>query len=318
MSTGSRLDMVDVAVSIVRAEDGRVLVAERLPRQISAGYWELPGGKVERGESPVQAAARELDEEIGIRAHALKPAIVYDHAFPTKTVRLHFFHVRGYAGAPHGREGQRLAWIDPAAPGVGPILPSNARILRGLALPPIYLTPKEGNPDAFLAGLPATLAAGARLVRVRAAHLAPDQRVAFARRVAALALRFGARVVLQGSAQEARRADLAGLHSCVSEWRRMAARPAVPLWGVCADDAGDLADAVALGADFAVLGPVLADGSTNMAMGWSRFAAIAANAPIPVYATGGMSPDLLSLATHAGAVGVACAMPTAPHAPQNH
>ncbi len=54
-----------VAAAIVDAE-GRVLVQQRPPETSMAGLWEFPGGKVEPGETPEAAVARELHEELGI------------------------------------------------------------------------------------------------------------------------------------------------------------------------------------------------------------------------------------------------------------
>ncbi|MBW3646140.1 MAG: NUDIX domain-containing protein, partial [Actinobacteria bacterium] len=65
--------VVDVAVGVLRAPDGRVLLAERKAGKDAAGFWELPGGQVDPGESPAQAAARELLEEVGVRALELAP-----------------------------------------------------------------------------------------------------------------------------------------------------------------------------------------------------------------------------------------------------
>lgn len=47
--------------------DSRILLVQRLPHKESGWMWECPGGKVEPGESLVQALWRELDEEIGLR-----------------------------------------------------------------------------------------------------------------------------------------------------------------------------------------------------------------------------------------------------------
>ena len=54
-----------VGAAIVR--DGRVLAARRTTPPEAAGRWELPGGKVEAGETPDEALVREIAEELGCR-----------------------------------------------------------------------------------------------------------------------------------------------------------------------------------------------------------------------------------------------------------
>ncbi len=315
--------IVDVAASIVQAPDGRVLFAERTARQISAGFWELPGGKIEAGETAHQAAERELQEEIGITPLSMRPWITYEHAFPAKRVRLRFFRVEAWKGEPRGLEGQRLAWADPASPSVTPILPSNMRVLRALGLPPIYLhmnVRHDRERKAGLAGLPALLASGVRLIQIQDRHAAPDQRIAFAQRINAKACAFGARVLLTGSATEARRAGLAGVHSTAEDLRRLSARPPVLLWAVSCRSADDLARAVSLGADFAVIGPVLQCPThpDRSPLGWEGLRALAGSAPVPVFAGGGMTPDMLTEARRAGAAGVAADFTGSFFAGDNH
>jgi len=86
----------EVMVVVRRAAD--VLVLERSPAR--GGYWNLVAGGVETGETPADAATRELMEETGLRArvHALELELSYDGS--VGTVRLDAF----VADAPHGWE----------------------------------------------------------------------------------------------------------------------------------------------------------------------------------------------------------------------
>ncbi|WP_328553661.1 (deoxy)nucleoside triphosphate pyrophosphohydrolase [Streptomyces sp. NBC_00358] len=62
--------IVVVGGALVR--DGRLLAARRSAPPDLAGRWELPGGKVEPGETPESALVRELREELGVDAEALE------------------------------------------------------------------------------------------------------------------------------------------------------------------------------------------------------------------------------------------------------
>ena len=308
-----QLPVVDVAVAIVRRSDGRVLLAERTARQTGAGYWELPGGKVEPGEKPEHAAARELAEEVGVLAHRLSPAIRYEHAYRTRRVRLAFFHVDTWSGAPVGREGQRLAWSDPADLDIGPILPSNDRMLRALGLPDVYADcrPQAGvRAETQLAAVNEALTAGARLLRIGAAGLTPDQRVALARRAQALAAPRGAHLLLDSAATEVSRAGLLGIHTAHDQLRQVSVRPQVKLWIASCHNAQDLAGAIAAGADAAVISPVLADDRNppRPALGWHGLADLVRLSNIPLYAKGGVRPESRVTAMAHGAIGVACTL----------
>lgn len=95
-------------------DDSRVLLAERKPDAHLGGLWEFPGGKVEPGEDAGSALKRELSEEIGILVVNAEPLLAHTHHYPDKSVLLDVWTVTQWEGEPHGREGQRLAWV--AAP----------------------------------------------------------------------------------------------------------------------------------------------------------------------------------------------------------
>jgi acetyl-CoA carboxylase carboxyl transferase subunit beta len=70
----------DAVGAVVVAQDGRVLVIQRA-RAPGRGDWTLPGGKIERGESPSDAVVREVLEETGVRVRVLERLTVVNLDF---------------------------------------------------------------------------------------------------------------------------------------------------------------------------------------------------------------------------------------------
>ena len=79
-----------VVLAAVIELDGRFLVTRRLKGTHLSGYWEFPGGKCEAGESHEECLPRELVEELAVRADVGVELLVTEHAYPSRTVRLHF------------------------------------------------------------------------------------------------------------------------------------------------------------------------------------------------------------------------------------
>ncbi|MGQ9687009.1 MAG: NUDIX domain-containing protein, partial [Thiobacillaceae bacterium] len=131
-------DRIGVAAAVIERPDGAFLMASRPAGKAYAGWWEFPGGKLEPGESPRHALERELKEELGIAVRCAYPWLTCDYDYAHARVRLHFFRVTDWTGAPHPHEGQALAWVHAEQPDVSPILPANGPILRSLSLPLTY------------------------------------------------------------------------------------------------------------------------------------------------------------------------------------
>jgi 8-oxo-dGTP diphosphatase len=102
---------VHVVAGALFDAEGRVLLAQRPEGKHLAGGWEFPGGKVDPGETPLQALKRELREELGIETHSARPLIAYEHPYPHRTVLLDLWHVTEYSGVPLPLEGQPLKWV---------------------------------------------------------------------------------------------------------------------------------------------------------------------------------------------------------------
>ncbi len=102
---------VVVGVAVIRnlADGPRVLVAQRSAPAHVAGWWELPGGKVEPGESLAQAAEREIAEELGCR---IRVRDVLPHREPVRPgLVLQVVRADLVSGDPHPHEHQAVAWV---------------------------------------------------------------------------------------------------------------------------------------------------------------------------------------------------------------
>jgi 8-oxo-dGTP diphosphatase len=125
-----------VGAALVR--DARVLAARRTSPERLAGLWEVPGGKVEPGETDEQALLRELEEELGVTV------VVGERIGPeldlggTAVMRVYLATLG--AGEPVGHEHDALRWLSadeldevPWIPADAPVLPVLAAQLRGMS-----------------------------------------------------------------------------------------------------------------------------------------------------------------------------------------
>jgi 8-oxo-dGTP diphosphatase len=92
----------------------RVLVCQRRAGTRFGLKWEFPGGKVEDGEPPEACLARELQEELGVRAEVGREVHRVDHVYPDGfSVRLLFFQVPRHSGTPRNLAFERMEWARP-------------------------------------------------------------------------------------------------------------------------------------------------------------------------------------------------------------
>jgi 8-oxo-dGTP pyrophosphatase MutT (NUDIX family) len=128
-------DVLATAFAVVRDPAGRVL----LVRRADDGYWELPGGRIDVGESASAAAVREVAEEAGVEVKVTDIAGVYSEpghvlAYPDGRVHQQLavcFRAWPIGGTarPDGRETSAAVWFDPAATAELPMHPSMRRRL---------------------------------------------------------------------------------------------------------------------------------------------------------------------------------------------
>lgn len=100
-------------VGAVIVANGQVFCTQRGPGSLE-GRWEFPGGKLEPGESPTAALAREIMEELGCTVEVGARVVTTEHEYDFAVVNLTTFYCSVVDGAPTLSEHTASAWLPPS------------------------------------------------------------------------------------------------------------------------------------------------------------------------------------------------------------
>jgi 8-oxo-dGTP diphosphatase len=107
------VEAVEVVAAVVM-RDGKILIGQRKRSGRHPLKWEFPGGKVEPGEHPRAALARELREELDVEAVIGDEMDSYDVSYGDGfRLRLHFYRVTQFQGEPHNLDFEQIVWERP-------------------------------------------------------------------------------------------------------------------------------------------------------------------------------------------------------------
>lgn len=123
-----------VVGAIITDADGRILAAQRSYPERVAGLWEFPGGKVEPGESPEAALARELHEELDCDLLVGSELTRDGGPWPVnERLELRVYHATVTSAPIQGHAHQQIAWFTPSELPALPWLPADTPIAQLLA-----------------------------------------------------------------------------------------------------------------------------------------------------------------------------------------
>ncbi len=312
-------EKIEVSAAVLRDDQGRVLLTRRLPGRHLAGMWEFPGGKIDPGETPVQALARELEEELDIRIGPCRPLVSVTHTYlcanREKIVRLRLFEVHSFQGTPRGVEGQALDWVAPAEMRALEMPAADRPLVRLLSLDGYYsILPSPASfesPDAFVQAWSDSLEAGDRLLQLR---LADDEQVGdgLIDAISRMTRDAGARWIASGPLEQCLEWPADGVHLETRQLVTLVRRPvaADKLLLASCHDLEEIRMAEGLEADLVTLAPVRDCGRSEIPpLGWADFEHLVSFSPLPVLARGGVTVDDWQRARAAGAFGVASVRP---------
>ncbi len=86
----SVLKNIDVAIALIK-RSGKYFIQKRPSKGLLADLWEFPGGKVEKGETPLEALKREVKEELRVDVQSAAHLFDVTHFYTQYRVKLHVF-----------------------------------------------------------------------------------------------------------------------------------------------------------------------------------------------------------------------------------
>tara|TARA_R110000850_G_scaffold22994_5_gene67611 strand:- start:527 stop:1549 length:1023 start_codon:yes stop_codon:yes gene_type:complete len=320
----STTKVVHVCVAVIErshpiSQEKQILIAKRLEHVHQGGLWEFPGGKVESGESIIDALDRELFEELDIRikpeassnmcVEALKPLIQIKHNYPDKSVFLDVWRIQSFSGDPKGKEGQEVRWVNIEELQDYAFPEANKPILRACLLPSRYfITPIYASILEAEYGLKHALATKAELIYFRQPQLNTDDYSSWLGQLIAKVPELESKLVHQFVKTFGVYSG-AGVHLSFSRSKEYNERPiGIDKWfAVSCHDESEISAAIKLGADFITLSPVLKTKThpDQSEMGWVEFKRIVLAATTPVYGLGGLSEEDERELSESGAQGLA-------------
>jgi 8-oxo-dGTP diphosphatase len=117
---------------------GKLLITQRPEGSKHAGFWEFPGGKLEKDEDPISALRRELREEIALEVDEVAAFDIIYHRYDERPVLLMIYRCLSHTDVVHHREVSDHAWVTIDQLDDYPMLPADQEFISSL---PQKLTP---------------------------------------------------------------------------------------------------------------------------------------------------------------------------------
>jgi 8-oxo-dGTP diphosphatase len=293
---------IKVVIGMIFKGD-KFLLSTRPNGTFMEGFWEFAGGKIEEGESEIEALKREFDEELGIQVEDAKFLRNITQIYPTKNINLSVFIIKKYSGEIIPQEGQQMKWVSLKELDNYKLLPTVKPLLNFATLPKIYwITPKID--DDFMEILATKIASGIKLIQLRSKV---DLEVSLIEKVYKICQKNQVKLMLNipNSTSDFNK-YCNGYHLTGDELKNTTIKTH-KFMSASTHTFEEVQKCEKLGFDFVVISPVNWTKSHLEAVpiGFEKAGEIAKNTQIPVYFLGGMSNKDLPTALENGGVGIA-------------
>ena len=300
---------VHVSVAVLINADHQVLLGQRPAPKAWEGWWEFPGGKIEKGETSVDALYREIYEEIGVKIIQFKKWVTRKYSYGGNDITLHFFKVHKWEGEVTSKENQKLVWTYLQNPNVSPILPANLFVQKAFDLPKYYAITNlsETSKIIFFNQLKNKISNGLKMIQVREKNISFDEFKIFSKEVIKICKPKGVKVIINSDVNLAYEIKADGVHLTSKDLVSMKTKPKNLIVSASCHNPEEIDIAEKLNINFIVLSIVKHTLSHPdvKPMGWAKFKKIANKVNTPIYALGGLGVKDNQVALENGAIGIA-------------
>ena len=300
---------VNVSVAVLINNNRQVLLGQRPHPKSWEGWWEFPGGKIEKGETSVDALYREIDEEIGVKITQFKKWVIRKYSHGGNDITLHFFKVYGWEGEVTSKENQKLVWTHLQNPNVSPILPANLFIQKAFDLPKYYAITNlsETSKKVFFNQLQNRISNGLKMIQVREKNISFDEFKIFSNEVIKICKPKGVKVIINSDVNLAYEIKADGVHLRSKDLISIKKIPKNLIVSASCHTQEEIYIAEKLNINFLVLSAIKKTLSHPdiKPIGWDEFEKIVNRVNTPIYALGGLGVNDYSIALENGAIGIA-------------
>ncbi len=306
-----------IAVGVIRNNKNQVLLSLRSATVHQPDLWEFPGGKLEPGETVIEALSRELNEELALTVKSAQPLIKIHHDYDEYSVLLDVWNVDSWdsdsldGNERVGKEGQIIEWVDITKLDERDYPEANKPIIKAVKLPKLYLIcpEPEGNTKEYLKKFEECITAGITLFQLRFSDDSLyDRNESLITELIELSRSSHSILMINSSPEYAVKVGANGVHLNSTRLLQLDKRPLDDNFLVSASchDFSELEHAANIDVDFLVLSPVNRTTShqTVDPLGWEHFKTLIEPFPIPTYALGGMQADDMKKSCECGGQGI--------------
>ena len=300
---------VNVSIAVLIDADNKVLFGQRPTIKSWGGWWEFPGGKIEKSETSIEALYREIYEEIGVNITQFSRWVTRNYSYKGNDFTLHFFKVSKWEGKVTSKENQRLVWTSLQKPEISPILPANQFVQKAFDLPKSYAITNlsETTKEVFFNQLKDKISDGLRMIQVREKNISHNELKIFSKEVIKICKPNNVKVIINSNEKLAHEIKADGVHLTSKDLLNARVKPKNLIVAASCHTQEEIDIAEKIDVDFLVLSAVKKTLShPNISpIGWKKFKKMANKSSTPIYALGGLGDFDYQSAIENGGIGIA-------------